>query len=157
MHPTSNPMPESIREETIAILNPLLADSTNLYLRAKQAHWNIKGEDFIALHKLLDEISEQALDAEDLIAERIVQLGGQALGTLESVVKYTTLPAYPAEVTAQQYHLEEMISTLKAISSGLSLATNNLLELNDQVTANMVMGINETIDKYLWFVESHTL
>ena len=56
MHKTKNDLPEKTRTEVIAILNARLADSIDLMHQAKQAHWNIKGPSFIALHKLFDEI-----------------------------------------------------------------------------------------------------
>ena len=157
LHKTSNSLDPAIKEEVIPLLNKCLADSTNLYLRAKQAHWNVKGEDFIALHKLFDEVSDIALEAEDKIAERIVQLGGQAEGTLEGAIKNTTLPTYPLEITAQEYHLIELVNTLSQISTNLRNDINSLLKLNDQVSANILLDIAQTVDKYLWFVESQNL
>jgi len=81
-YPTKNDLPEAARGEAVALLNQRLADCIDLQTQCKQAHWNVKGPTFIALHKLFDEINEDVEGYVDLIAERVVQLGGIAEGTV---------------------------------------------------------------------------
>lgn len=47
----------------------------DLETQAKQAHWNVKGLNFVALHKLFAEINEDVEEYVDRTAERVVQLG----------------------------------------------------------------------------------
>src|SRR3989475_7201798 len=82
LYPTKNDLPEASRLEVIGLLNQRLADCIDLQTQCKQAHWNVKGPTFIALHKLFDEINEDVEAYVDLIAERVVQLGGVAEGTV---------------------------------------------------------------------------
>ena len=82
LYPTKNDLPESTRVEVASLFNGWLADAIDLQAQCKQAHWNVKGPDFIALHTLFDQVSEAAEGYVDLIAERIVQLGGIAEGTI---------------------------------------------------------------------------
>src|ERR1051325_373535 len=91
LYPTKNDLPESSRINAIGLLNQRLADCIDLQTQCKQAHWNVKGAEFIALHKLLDEISEEVEEYVDLLAERIVQLGGIAEGTARAVAGRTSL------------------------------------------------------------------
>src|SRR5262245_49241787 len=79
---TKNDLSEKIRLETIALLNQQLADVVDLGLQAKQAHWNVKGPHFIGLHELFDKVAEELEEYTDEIAERAVELGGVALGTI---------------------------------------------------------------------------
>src|SRR5919204_2656450 len=74
-------IPEASRQKLIDLLNARLADTFDLYSQLKQAHWNVKGSDFIQLHELYDEIAESVLEFVDTIAERATALGGVALGT----------------------------------------------------------------------------
>jgi starvation-inducible DNA-binding protein len=76
MYQTKNDLPAHARADVIVILNARLADSIDLTHQAKQAHWNVKGPRFMALHKLFDEVVDAAEAYMDLSAERIVQLGG---------------------------------------------------------------------------------
>jgi DNA-binding ferritin-like protein len=78
-------------------LNARLADAIDLQTQCKQAHWNVKGPTFIALHKLFDEVNDNVEEYVDLIAERAVQLGGVRDGAARSVAKRTTLAEYAAK------------------------------------------------------------
>jgi len=77
------------------MLNQSLADILDLGLQAKQAHWNVKGPHFMGLHELFDKVAEELAEFTDEIAERAVELGGVALGTVQTVAKTSRLPAYP--------------------------------------------------------------
>src|SRR2546426_6542496 len=81
MYPTKNDLPEAIRRKMIELCNARLAEAIDLQTQTKQAHWNVRGANFIALHKLFDEVNSDVEDYVDLIAERAVQLGGSVEGT----------------------------------------------------------------------------
>src|SRR3990172_9589853 len=93
-HKTKNDLARTTREKVVNLLNARLADATDLTLAAKQAHWNVKGPNFIALHELFDEVYALVAGHVDLIAERAVQLGGNADGSLQAAAKNTTLKPY---------------------------------------------------------------
>src|SRR5277367_1530289 len=95
---TKNDLPETVRAKIIELLNHRLADCLDLQLNTKQAHWNVKGPNFIALHKLFDETYENITEYTDELAERIVQLGGYAEGNARTVAKRSTLKEYPLSI-----------------------------------------------------------
>src|SRR5256885_642995 len=99
LYPTRNDLPETARREAVGLLNQRLADCIDLQTQCKQAHWNVKGPSFIALHQLFDEINEAVEDYVDLIAERVVQLGGVAEGTARVVADRSSLDVYPLVLT----------------------------------------------------------
>src|ERR671935_710398 len=90
-------IPEASRENLVALLNARLADTFDLYSQLKQAHWNVKGSDFIQLHELYDDVAESVLEYVDTIAERATALGGLALGTARMAAAASTLDEYPAD------------------------------------------------------------
>ena len=96
MFKTKNDIPEATRVKVVELLNARLADCIDLQTETKQAHWNVKGPNFIALHALFDQINEDVEDYVDDIAERAVQLGGIAEGTARMVAKRSSLAEYPA-------------------------------------------------------------
>src|SRR5436305_14538665 len=95
MFETKNDLSEATRAKVVELLNSRLADCIDLQTQTKQAHWNVKGPNFIALHELFDKINEDAEDYVDDIAERVVQLGGVAEGTARTVAKRSSLSEYP--------------------------------------------------------------
>lgn len=155
MYATKNTIPEKVRIQISGMLQSHLAHSLDLKTQAKQAHWNVKGPDFIALHKLFDEISTQSEEYTDLIAERIVQLGGIAEGTLRVAAKRTDLPEYPLNIATGAQHVTALAHTLATYGESVRRAIGSADELNDRDTADIMTEISRGVDKYLWFVEAH--
>src|SRR4029077_16761840 len=108
LYPTKNDLPERARIEAIELLNQRLADCIDLQTQCKQAHWNVKGPQFIALHELFDKVNEDVEEYVDLIAERVVQLGGIAQGTARAVAKRSTLAEYAAKGGTGAEHVEAL-------------------------------------------------
>src|SRR5437763_17063164 len=111
-HATLNDLPESTRGQVIDLLNQRLADAIDLQLQSKQAHWNVKGPQFIALHKLLDEIHAAADEYVDLLAERIVQLGGVAEEVTAIVAGRSVLGLYPVNIVGGEEQVWALFNSL---------------------------------------------
>ena len=155
MFKTKNDLPESTRAKTIELLNARLADCTDLQTQTKQAHWNVKGPSFIALHELFDKINEEVEDYVDDIAERAVQLGGVAEGTARMVAKRSSLSEYPANRVDGRSHVEVLSSALAAFGTAARKGIDQANELGDLDTADLFTEVSRGIDKWLWFVEAH--
>src|SRR5438093_12018199 len=112
MHRTKNDLPEKVRTQVVGLLQERLADCIDLVMQAKQAHWNVKGPSFIALHELFDKVYEHAQDYADLIAERIVQFGGIAEGTVRVAAKRSRLQEYPLTIANGKEHVEALSHAL---------------------------------------------
>jgi len=155
MHKTKNSLPQETRSRVIRMLNARLADSIDLMHQAKQAHWNVRGPTFIALHKLFDEIVDAAEEYMDLIAERAVQLGGVAEGTIQIAVKQSALAEYPLGISAERDHVEALSSALAAYGATVRRTIDDADQLDDKDTADIFTEISRGADKYLWLVEAH--
>jgi len=155
MYPTKNTLPEKVRTQISGLLQDHLCSSLDLVSQAKQAHWNVKGPDFISLHELFDKIAEDAEEYVDLIAERIVQLGGIAEGTLRAAAKRTQLPEYPLNISAGHDHVNALAFSLATYGENIRKAIGLSTELVDPDTADLLTQVSREVDKYLWFVEAH--
>ena len=155
LHNTKIDLSKDKREKLVAILNARLADASDLKSQAKQAHWNVKGMSFIALHELFDGIATAVDGHIDLIAERITTLGGTAMGTVRLAAQNSSLSEYPHEITDGASHVDALSTALadfgKAVRKGIDEST----DLGDQDTADIFTEISREIDKQLWFVEAH--
>src|SRR3989475_12719561 len=105
LHETKNDLREKVRRAMIDLLNPQLADVLDLGLQAKQAHWNVKGPHFIGLHELFDKVAEELEEFTDDIAERAVELGGIAQGTIQVVSKRSRHTVYPLNLASGKAHV----------------------------------------------------
>ena len=155
MFKTKNDLSEEIRAQMVDLLNGRLADCVDLQTQTKQAHWNVKGPNFIALHELFDKIHEEVDEYVDTIAERAVQLGGVAEGTARIVAKRSSLAEYPTNVEDGASHVEALSSALASVGQKVRKAINEANELGDLDTADVFTEISRGIDKWLWFVEAH--
>ena len=155
LFPTKNDLPEATRGPVADLLNQRLADCIDLQTQCKQAHWNVKGPSFIALHKLFDDINEDVEGYVDLLAERVVQLGGTAEGTARIAARRTTLDEYPQALASGEGHVDALSSALAAFGSGIRKAIDQVDQLGDADTVDIVTEISRGIDKWLWFVEAH--
>ena len=155
MFKTKNDLPEDTRSKAVELLNARLADAIDLQTQTKQAHWNVKGPNFIALHELFDKINEDAVDNVDEIAERVVQLGGVAEGTARTVAKRSSLAEYPADAVDGRSHVEALATVLAVFGKSVRKAIKDANALGDLDTADLFTEISCGIDRWLWFVEAH--
>ena len=154
LFPTKNDLPAATRAQVSGLLNARLADCIDLQTQCKQAHWNVKGPSFIALHKLFDDINEEVEEYVDLLAERVVQLGGVAEGTARMVAERTTLEEYPTVIDGEA-HVDALSSALAAFGGVTRKAIDQVDELGDADTVDILTEISRGVDKWLWFVEAH--
>ena len=155
MYETSNDLAPTARRSAIEMLNEHLADAIDLHLQAKQAHWNIKGPNFVGLHELFDQVAAQAGEYSDLIAERAAALGGVARGTLQAVSARSQLREYPLEVGDWRAHVKAVQDALATFGRGVRKAIDDATPLNDADTADLFTEISRGVDKSLWMVEAH--
>lgn len=155
MHNTKIDIPKDAREKLVAILNQRLADAADLKSQAKQAHWNVKGMSFIALHELFDRVASEVDPMVDDIAERITSLGGTALGTVRVAAQNSELPEYPLEISDGADHVDALSTALAEFGKRIRADIDATDKLGDADTADLFTGVSRNIDKLLWFVEAH--
>ena len=155
MYKTKIDLSEKVRRNIIVILNDRLANAIDLQSQVKQAHWNVKGPHFIALHELFDKISAVVFEQIDEIAERVTSLGGTAEGTVAVAAKRSKLKNYPLSITAGKDHLFYLSTQIAAFGKSVRAAIADTDEMGDADTADLFTGISRDLDKYLWFLEAH--
>lgn len=156
MYETENDIPQKRRRELNALMNQRLADAVDLQMQLKQAHWNVKGPSFIGLHELFDKVDAAVEAYVDTIAERIVQLGGIAEGTVRVAAARTRLEEYPLTISDGMAHVAAVAKALSTFGHEARKTINQANELDDADTADVFTEISRGIDKWLWFVEAHS-
>jgi starvation-inducible DNA-binding protein len=155
LHKTRNDLAANAKKVSIEILNARLADAIDLALLTKQAHWNLKGPQFIAIHEMLDSFRTALNGHVDTIAERAVQLGGMAQGTSQTVAEKTKLAAYPTDISKTKDHLAALIDRYGAAANSVRKAVDETDEAGDADTADIFTAYSRDLDKFLWFLEAH--
>jgi len=148
-------LPQESREQMIALLNQQLADTFDLHSQTKQAHWNVKGAHFFALHELFDKLAGELLGYTDLIAERATALGGAAQGTARMAAAGSKLPEYPAGLVDSLPAVEALAVRFANLAGSTRLAIDAANQRGDLDTSDLFTEVSRGLDKALWFLEAH--
>lgn len=154
LNATANNLPARVRERSVAALNQVLADLTDLWSQAKQAHWNVRGPKFYALHKLFDEVAGVAEAPLDDLAERAVALGGVAQGTVRMAAAASQLPEWPAALANEDAFTAALKERFAIAANAVRTAIDVAANAGDADTADLLTGISRDLDKALWFLEA---
>lgn len=146
---------DNARKTSISELLACMADGTALSMALKQAHWNVKGPNFIAVHELFDAVKARLDPQLDEMAERVQQLDGVAIGTVEEVAKASSLKPYPTDLTKSADHLREICARMRDYGERVRSAIDTTEEAGDANTADILTNASRQADKDLWFLESH--
>ena len=152
---THNTLSENIRAQASELLNKHLAAAIDLHGQLKQAHWNVRGPNFIAIHELFDTIAAEAETYSDQIAERAAGLGAIAEGTVQVAAANSFLVPYPLRIADEKEHIFAVASTLAAFGQSVREAIGQSAGMGDADTADLFTEISRGVDRRLWLVESH--
>jgi starvation-inducible DNA-binding protein len=150
----NNALPDEQQAKLIELLNRRLADAIDLQLQSRQAYWNVKGPNFLSLRELFDKVAEGVEEYANLIAGRIVQLGGKAEGTARAVAGRSALDGHRLSSADGSGHIDALSTTLTDFGRHTRYASVQATELQDADTADIFTEIARGIDKWLWFVET---
>lgn len=155
MHSTRIDLAAKTRARMIDLLNARLADAIDLQLQCKQAHWNVKGPQFIALHELFDRLAGELDGHVDELAERVTALGGVAEGTLQAVAGRSRLDAYPLDFSDGRAHVDALAAAYARFGKSVRKAIDEAAKAGDADSSDLFTGISRGADKSLWLLEAH--
>lgn len=155
MFETRIDIPKENRAKLVAILNARLADITDLYTQAKQAHWNVKGSDFFQLHEMYDQLAAELLPFADVVAERATALGGEALGTVRMAASASSLKEFPRDAYGSMDSVDALADRYAMLALNLRQSADEAEQLEDMDTNDLLIEVSREVDKQLWFLEAH--
>ena len=155
LHATANDTKTNAKAVSMEVLQARLADGIDLALAIKQAHWNLKGPQFIGVHLMLDGFRGEQDEWNDMMAERITQLGGTARGTVQDVGRETKLTAYPTDIYAVADHVKALIERMSTVANAIRQNIDDTDDAGDAGTCDLLTEVSRGIDKQLWFLEAH--
>ena len=139
---------------TAQYLSPVVVDLTAIVVNGKQAHWHVRGANFIGVHELLDDIVDHAQEWADLAAERIVALGLPVDARISTVAAKTSTPELSEGFQQSDRTIAEVIALIDAASASVNTAVDELDEL-DQTSQDIAIEIARGLDKDRWFLFAH--
>lgn len=154
---TSIDIPQDVRSQMVALCNQQLADTFDLSSQVKQAHWNMKGQEFQFVHELMDDLHERLLGQADTVAERVAQLGGFVTGTARMACASTRMAEMPTTLTDALDYVAALVERYARLCASNRAAIDAATAVNDQATADIFIEFARELDKDLWFLESHLI
>jgi len=138
------------------ILTTLLADEMTLYNKTRKFHWNVSGDSFMELHVLFQNQYSQLEATIDLIAERINQLGGKTIGTLEEFQVHSRLKEQAGIYPNQKEMLKQLLNDHENIVLELRKDLDKLIDLGKDIgTIDFLTGILEDHEKTAWILRRY--
>lgn len=148
-------LPEEVKTQLVDTLNTMLATTSDLRSQVKQAHWNIKGPQFVARHELFDNLAAKLLDYADVIAERAATLGGYATGTVRQSAEHSKLPEYDVRAVDGKHHIKTLVDRYSEYTRLIRDAVNEAEKVDDPATEDVYTEILRGTELDMWFLESH--
>jgi starvation-inducible DNA-binding protein len=137
-------------------LNQLLADEHVLYIKTRNAHWNIEGPDFLAMHKFFEEQYHQLEELIDDIAERIRTIGHYAEAKLTTFLRETHLSEESRERNSSAGFIKSLLidheSIIIHLRENIEMYTN---EWGDAGSGDFITGLMEKHEKMAWMLRAH--
>ncbi|WP_127474760.1 Dps family protein [Microbacterium sulfonylureivorans] len=155
----TNTTPATAADPTVAaasaqFLTPIVLGLQALAVNGKQAHWNVRGANFIAIHELLDSVVAHAQAGADEAAERIVALGLPVDARVGTVAEKTKTTEVPAGFTQWDALIRNVIADMDAVIADTQAAIDGLDEF-DLSSQDVAIGIKESLEKDRWFLFAH--
>jgi starvation-inducible DNA-binding protein len=139
--------------QLVQAVNKQVANWTVLYVKLHNYHWYIKGRHFFTLHEKFEEFYNEASQYIDELAERILALEGKPVATMEECLRTASVK----EATGNENE-EEMV---KSITEDFETLVNELQEgiqlaeqADDEGTADMLIGIKQSLKKHIWMLKA---
>ncbi len=154
MHESPNPLSAEARRAIARALTVVLTDGLDLQSQIKVAHWNIKGPHFAALHPLFDGFATDIAARNDEVAERILTLGGLAVGSSRHVAAHSSLPDYPQDVTQDLEHVRLLVARIDTYLATVRKGRRQANECDDQDTVDLLTEIVQVFEKHSWFLRA---
>ncbi len=144
------------REGNIKLLSAILADEVMLYTKTRNFHWNVTGESFMEVHKLLEKQYAELEETIDQVAERIGKLGGKAIGTMQEFLQISRLKESPGLYPSRNDMLKELLDDHQKIIIEIRKDINTSLEKNKDVgTIDFLTGIIEQHETIAWVLRRY--
>ncbi|MFW2435963.1 Dps family protein [Staphylococcus cohnii] len=141
-------------EEVIKVLNQQVANWTVAFTKLHNFHWYVKGPNFFSLHTKFEELYDEASQYIDDLAERILAVGGNPVGTLKESLELSIIDEAGKGYTAEQM-VEALSVDFDNISKQLGEAIEVASKAEDDVTEDMFIGMQTNIDKHNWMLKSY--
>ena len=141
-------------QQLVQLVNKEIANLTVLYTKLHNYHWFVTGTHFFALHTKLEELYNEATMNLDELAERLLALGEKPVATIKEYLELTTIEEATGNETTEDM-VQSVINDFEKISRELVEAIDLAEKDEDQVTADLLIGMKKSLNKNVWMLRAY--
>jgi len=147
---------EENRNHVANTLQKILTDEMVIYVKTRNAHWNVEGKDFYNKHKMFEAQYEEIAQLADDVAERIRTIGHFAIGSLKGFLDNTQLSEDNISRNKGNDYINALLNDHESLIISIRSQLNELdNKFKDASTTDFVTGLLETHEKMAWMLRSH--
>ena len=143
-------------ENILNDLNTFLCDLNVFYRKLQNYHWNVKGNDFFVIHAKLEEYYNEINEQIDEVAEHILSVDGQPLGTLNDYIQNTNIEEAKNEKVSSEIVFKELKKGFAILLVDAIAIKKQADEKSEYKTSAMMDGLIESYTKTLWMLKQTT-
>lgn len=151
---TRNDVTDTASAAAARFLTPVVRSAQALAVNLKQAHWNVCGANFLAIHELLDAVASNAREAADLAAERVVALGLPIDARLQTIADTVDFSEVAPGFSSTEQTVRAAVQDIDDVRQRVALAIAGL-DGDDLPSQDVVIGIMATLDRDRWLLAAH--
>ena len=145
-----------VSTEVKDFLNTVVATQGQFYIRLHQFHWYVKGSHFFTLHEQFEELYDETTDNLDLVAERLLAVGGEPYATLQEFIKHSVIEENIEDKNLSQDEMvEAVVKDLETIAKSLEEGILLTDEHEDFPSNDMLIAMKEDVDKHIWMLKAY--
>jgi len=140
--------------ELTTAIKVLLANTTVMYYKAHQFHWNVEGIEFTQYHEFFGDLYIDVYNSVDPIGELLRKLDEYAPVSIDELYKYKTLE----EETTRVVLLSDILSSLIKANEEVLASLNKVFTIanseKQQGVCNFIADRIDTHQKHAWFLRA---
>lgn len=141
------------KEKVFSILNKQIANWSVLYVKLHNYHWYVKGPQFFTLHEKFEELYNEAAVHIDELAERLLALEGEPVATMKEFLETASIKEAEKGQTAEEM-VAELVQDFDTMIAQLQEGVEAAQAIGDETTADMFLGIHQSLEKHNWMLRS---
>ncbi|AWH85604.1 DNA starvation/stationary phase protection protein [Flavobacterium album] len=146
-------LPVKETELISAELNILLSNFQVYYQNLRGIHWNIRGKRFFDLHVKFEELYNDAQLKIDMIAERVLTLGGRPLHTFEDYIKNNRLQV-GKDISKDTEAVHLIMTSIADLLQIERVILDESAKINDEGTNSMMSDFIKEQEKTMWMMKA---
>lgn len=139
--------------QLVSVLNKQISNWSVLYMKLHNYHWNVKGSQFFTLHVKFEEFYNEAGIHVDVIAERLLAIGGNPVATMKDCLEIASVDEANGQETADEM-VQSLINDFSLITGELREGMSMAAKMNDETTGDMLLAIHSGLEKHIWMLKA---